>query len=163
MIRPLAPGDEPEVRRFHEHLGERDARLRFSAEPPNRLGRLAAALCHSDERHRGLGAFAGTDLVGVAHYTLAAATHSAGPVAECAVLVPHRAQHHGVGTALIQHLTETARAHGIARLNASVPAENTVMLEVLHTLGWTRTGPLGTTVQADIVLRAGPVDTNGGR
>ncbi|WP_407107166.1 GNAT family N-acetyltransferase [Rhodococcus aetherivorans] len=158
VIRPLASGDEPEVRRFHELLGERDARLRFFAEPPKRLGRLAAALCHRDERQRGLGAFSGTDLVGVAHYMLAAATHSAGPVAECAVLVPHRAQRHGVGTALIQHLTEAARAHRIARLNASVPAENTVMLEVLHMLGWTRTGPLGATVQADIELSTGAVD-----
>lgn len=152
VIRPLAPGDEPEVRRLHEQRGERDADPRFSALPRP----LPARVRHGDGRHVGLGAFSGPALLGVAHYRVTCTDENPGPAADCAVVVAHRAQHHGVGTALIQHLTATARAHRIARLTASVPAENTVMLDILRTLGWARTSTLGATVDLTIELTPVP-------
>ncbi|NGP07373.1 GNAT family N-acetyltransferase [Rhodococcus sp. 14C212] len=155
VIRPLAPGDEPEVRRLHEQLGERDAHQRFSALP-RQLESLAALVRNGDERHVGLGAFSGPALLGVALYRVTCTDENPGPAADCAVVVAHRAQHHGVGTALIQQLTATARAHGVARLTASVPAENSLMLDILRTLGWSRTGPLGATVDLTIGLTPAP-------
>nr|WP_260502557.1 GNAT family N-acetyltransferase [Rhodococcus aetherivorans] len=90
-------------------------------------------------------------MLGVA-YAMVTGDDNCGPAAGCAVVVAHRAEHHGVGTALIQQLTAAARAHGLARLTAAVPAENTVMIDILRTLGWSRVGPAGATADLTIEL-----------
>jgi GNAT superfamily N-acetyltransferase len=70
--------------------------------------------------------------VGVARYVRSSDDPE---VAEVAVAVSDPWQGLGVGTALLQRLTERARAEGIERFSAEVLAENERMLELAASLG----------------------------
>lgn len=148
LIRAVDAGDAPAVRALHEQMDEHDAYLRFFGGSPNNLDRLVDLLCRRDDRHVGLGAFVSDTLVGMANYIVPDTVDEDGPAGDCAVVVAHRLQHHGIGTALIRQLTRIARGRGLPRLSAAVLAQNTPMLTVLDELGWSRTpAPAGPIVE----------------
>ncbi|WP_341482787.1 GNAT family N-acetyltransferase [Rhodococcus aetherivorans] len=152
VIRPLTPGDDDAVRHLHERLDH------HNPGPPRRTGLpgiatvLPAQLRRPDGHHLGIGAFAGGTVVGLAHCTLVEAETGAEWVADCTLVVDHDAQYHGIGAALVRQLTARACALGALQARARVPAANTALLEVLHSLGWSRTGPAGPTVEMTCAL-----------
>jgi len=98
------------------------------------LDELVGKLTESADGQCALGAFdADRLLIGVAHYTVVCDDPK---VAEIAVVVAHEDHSLGVGTALLKHLAQIARANGIGRFVADVLGENHLMLMVLSDLGW---------------------------
>ncbi|MGH4009104.1 MAG: GNAT family N-acetyltransferase [Pseudonocardiaceae bacterium] len=131
-IRGLTTSDVTAVIRLHEQLPERDRYLRFFTLGPARLAAFAARLTTADDAHRGaLGAFAGEELVGVAHYEVLD-----DPIeADVALVVNHAVQARGVGTLLLEHLGSLARNRGVRRFVAEVLAENSPMTQLLTNCG----------------------------
>ncbi|KAA9160208.1 GNAT family N-acetyltransferase [Amycolatopsis acidicola] len=131
LVRPLTPADTDAVLRLHDGLDRRDRYLRFFGVPaglPELARRIAAT---PGPRHGAVGAFRQHRLVGVAHYEV-----GRDPVeAEVALAVDGRAQAHGVGTLLLEHLGSMARTWGLRRFTGQVLAENTRMLRVFSDLG----------------------------
>jgi acetyltransferase len=72
----------------------------------------------------------------------------AGNTAEVAFVVADAYQHHGLGTYLLQQLTEIARREGVAELEAEVLADNYNMKNLFHRAGFSFSQPDGGTVTA---------------
>jgi len=138
-IRPLHRDDEAFERAFLEGLSPQTRRQRF-------LGTIAAP---SDElvhelvdvdfvHHVALAAIAdderGERLVGVSRYALA----PDGSACECAVTVADDWQHVGLGTRLMRHLIDIARARGVRRMRSIDAAANADMRPFAANLGFTR-------------------------
>ena len=71
-------------------------------------------------------------IVGVSRYS----TDHDGLNCECAVTVADRWQRKGLGTLLMKHLIEVARAKGMRRMTAVVSAENLQMKDLARQLGF---------------------------
>jgi acyl-CoA synthetase (NDP forming)/GNAT superfamily N-acetyltransferase len=131
-IRRLDTSDTTAVLRLHEQLPERDRYLRFFTLGVAGLAAFVTRLTTVDDAHRGaLGAFAGDELVGVAHYEVLADPAEA----EVALVVSHEVQAHGVGTLLLEHLVALARDRGVRRFVAEALAENTRIRQVFTGCG----------------------------
>ncbi|HEX7658330.1 MAG TPA: GNAT family N-acetyltransferase [Pseudonocardiaceae bacterium] len=132
FLRPLVPDDRDAVLRLHEGLDERDRYYRFFGPVPGRLVDLVLNMISPVGARRGsIGAFRGSELIGVGHYDgLAEPTE-----AEVALAVAHSAQAHGVGTLLLEYLVSIARAHGVRRFVAEVLTENRRMMRLLTDSG----------------------------
>lgn len=131
-IRRLAASDAASVLRLHEQLPEHDRYLRFFTLGTARLAAFTARLTALDDAHRGaLGAFAGEELVGVAHYEVLDDPAEA----EVALVVNHAVQAGGVGTLLLEHLASLARDRGVRRFVAEVLAQNGRMTRVFGDCG----------------------------
>ena len=131
LVRALRPPDADAVLALHAGLDERDRYLRFFGIPaglPELARRIAAK---PGPRHGAVGAFRHEHLIGVAHFEVA---HDP-TEAEVALAVDGRAQAHGVGTLLLEHLASMARHQGIRRFTGEVLAENTRMVRVFADLG----------------------------
>ncbi|MGW5574646.1 N-acetyltransferase family protein [Nocardia thailandica] len=125
--RPLTGEDTAAVARLYTAMSDRDRRNRFFFPLPGDLGQLAAAAVRNDTTHASIGAFDGELLVGVANYIALDGTEAA----EVAVVVAGKFQEHGVATALLRRLADTARAHGIRHLLAEVLPTNSKMMRLL--------------------------------
>jgi GNAT superfamily N-acetyltransferase len=137
LIRPIRPQDGPAEAAFIEGLSLQARRFRFLgqvASPSEALvERLTdidwvhdaafVAVVHEDGRER---------IVGVARY----ASDADGARCECAVTVAEGWEEKGLGTALMQHLIEVARARGIRTMVAVVSADNLRMRELAGHLGF---------------------------
>ena len=77
--------------------------------------------------------------------------------AEVAFVVTDDYQHRGIGSRLLVHLAEAARAHGIARFHAQTLSENRDMLGVFLSSGY----PVTTTSEAGTVTVRFPIDPAG--
>jgi GNAT superfamily N-acetyltransferase len=131
-IRRLDTSDTTAVLRLHEQLPERDRYLRFFTLGVAGLAAFVTRLTTVDDAHRGaLGAIAGDELVGVAHYEVLADPAEA----EVALVVSHEVQAHGVGTLLLEHLVALARDRGVRRFVAEALAENTRIRQVFTGCG----------------------------
>lgn len=132
-LRGLTVDDAKAVVALHQHLNDQDRYLRFFTLRPAHLDQLVRELVAPAIGRYALGAFDGDRLIGVANYTV-----SDDPTAaDMAILVAHEDHLRGVGTALLRHLAQIARSHGIRRFLADVLGENYLMLKVLSDLGWT--------------------------
>lgn len=131
-LRCLTLGDAEAVLALHEHLSDHDRYFRFFTLRPSPLHELAAKLTEPADGLYALGAFDADRLIGVAHCVVVDDPR----VAEVAIIVAHEDHSVGVGTALLKHLAEVARAHGIERFIADVLTENHPMLTVFIDLGW---------------------------
>lgn len=133
-LRRLEIDDAEAVGALHQHLSDHDRYFRFFTLHPAHLDELVSKLIEPTVGQYALGAFDGGRLIGVANYTV-----SADPTAaDIAIVVAYEDHSLGVGTTLLKHLAQIARAHGIRRFVADVLAANDLMLAVLSDLGWPR-------------------------
>ncbi len=132
-MRCLGVDDAGAVYALHRHLSDHDRYFRFFTLQPVAVQELVGKLTERADGVCALGAFDAGRLIGVAHYTVGCEDPGA---AEVAVVVAHEDHSLGVGTALLKHLAEIARAHGIGRFVADVLGENHLMLTVFFDLGW---------------------------
>jgi GNAT superfamily N-acetyltransferase len=132
-LRRLSADDTEAVMALHQHLSDYDRYYRFFTMQPVQLDELVGKLTEPVHGRYALGAFDADRLIGVANYIV---VRDDPRVAEIAIAVAHEDHSLGVGTALLKHLAQIARAHGIGRLVADVLGENHLMLMVLLDLGW---------------------------
>jgi len=131
-LRRLSADDAEAVVALHRHLTDHDRYYRFFTLNPVQLDQLVSRLIESEDGQCALGAFDGDQLIGVANYTVSDDPGSA----EIAIVVAHKDYSLGVGTALLKHLAQVARVHGIRHFEADILADNDPMLVVLFDFGW---------------------------
>jgi GNAT superfamily N-acetyltransferase len=132
-LRRLNADDAEAVMTLHQHLTDHDSYYRLSALQPVQLDELVGELSEPARWQCAIGAFDADRLIGVANYTVICDDPRE---AEIAIVIAHEDHSLGVGTALLKHLAQIARTHGIGRFVADVLAENHLMLMVLFDLGW---------------------------
>jgi RimJ/RimL family protein N-acetyltransferase len=137
-IRQIEPTDATLVRAFYDELSDRSRRLRFLV-PTNELSdedlRYLTEVDH--KRHEAMVALEGERLVGVARYVRTPGDRES---AEVAVVVVDDRQGDGIGTGLLDRLTERARENGIVRYTALVSVDNDIVVSALERAGAERTG-----------------------
>jgi acetyltransferase len=142
VIRPIRPGDEELLLKFHETLSDRSVRLRYfytfslsSRTAPERLTQI----CSSDyDRHMVLvavheDASSGTEeILGIGRLSKL----EGGSEAEAALLVADRFQQGGLGSELLRRLIEIARDQKLDRIVAEMLGENLAMEALLRRFGF---------------------------
>jgi RimJ/RimL family protein N-acetyltransferase len=153
-IRPIEPGDRELVRAFYDELSERSRRLRFLV-PTSELSDedLSYFTDVDHKRHEAVIALDGERMVGVARYVRTPGQRES---AEVAVVVVDDKQNEGIGTALLDDLTERAREHGITRYTALVSRDNDVVLGAIDRAGAERTGTTGDGGEVEFALDLPP-------
>lgn len=131
-LRRLSAEDAEAVISLHQHLTDHDRYYRFFTLQPVQLDEVVSELTEPAHGRYAVGAFDAGRLIGVANYIVCDDPGAA----EVAIVVAHEDHSLGVGTALLKHLAQIARAHGIGRFVADVLGENHLMLMVLYDLGW---------------------------
>ena len=135
VIRPIGPQDRSELEAGMERLSP-ESRYRRFFTPASRLSasqlRYLTEVDHRDhealvalEPETGHG-------IGVARFVRSPADRD---LAEVAVAVADPWHGRGVATALLNRLTERARAEGIRRFSAEILAENQPMLDLIDDIG----------------------------
>lgn len=143
LIRPITPQDHAAERDFIEGLSLEARRFRFLGQVKCPSEALIERLTDIDYVHEvAFVAVVADDsrerIVGVSRYS----TDQAGTACECAVTVSDEWQHHGLGTLLMRHLIEVARARGIRRMYSIDSSENVHMTDLARFLGFrTRVDP----------------------
>jgi RimJ/RimL family protein N-acetyltransferase len=137
-IRPIEPGDRELVKAFYHELSDRSRRLRFLVPTSEISEEDLEYLTDVDHRrHEAVVALDGERMVGVARYVRAPRDRES---AEVAVVVVDDRQNQGIGTALLDDLTQRARQNGITRYTALVSSDNEIVLGALERAGAARTG-----------------------
>jgi GNAT superfamily N-acetyltransferase len=134
-IRRLRSSDAPVLAAAFERLSFESRRLRFMTPKPELTARELSYLTDVDgHRHEALGAsdHDSGEGVGVARFVR---LEDEPQVAEVAVTVVDAWQRRGLGTLLLEHLADQARAQGITHFSALVSSENTAVLELLRGAG----------------------------
>jgi len=135
IIRRVTPADTPVLAEGFERLSRESRRLRFLTAKPSLTPRELRYLTEVDgHNHEALGALdplTGRGL-GVARFVRLAPDAD---VAEVAVTVTDDWQRRGLGTLLLEALTDRARAEGIRSYTALVADENTVVVDLLRRMG----------------------------
>ena len=157
VIRPLTARDVGRERDFIESLSPQSLRVRFLGQVRHPSVELIQQLTHIDYRRDV--AFAavvpddgGEKILGVSRYS----TSPDGVSCECAVTVLDDWHHKGLGTLLMRHLIEVARARGILFMYSIDSAENVEMSDLAKHLGFSchRDPQDGTQVVHRLVLPA---------
>ncbi len=134
QVRPLDRADAPRLARMWDELSEQSRYRRFStlsAELPERTLTFLTDIDHHD--HDALAAIApGGDIVGVARFVRSADEPD---LADLAVTVVDSWQRRGLGTLLIEQLSERAAAVGVTSFTADILAENTPMIGLVRQAG----------------------------
>lgn len=139
FIRPIWPEDTELERRFIEGLSTESRYFRFlgcmRSPSPELLRRLTDIDHERDAAYIAL-VRDGNDQrqVGAARYSLDADGQSC----ECAVSVSDDFQNRGLGTLLMRHLIEHARARGVRHMYSVDAAENRTMWKFAEHLGFSR-------------------------
>src|SRR4051794_4715187 len=139
-IRPIEAGDFERLREVWDGMSELSRRRRFLA--PNSGDITDADIQYlvdvDHRRHEALLALGDNGrALGVARYVR---TPGDPESAEVAVVVVDDWHRRGLGTALLDRLTERARENGIKRYTAIVSEDNDVVLDALDRAGAVRTG-----------------------
>jgi GNAT superfamily N-acetyltransferase len=137
FVRPLRLTDEPLLRDLFYKLTAESVRYRFfqilKSMPHEKLQDLLRVDYESD-----MALVVLTDrsepaeMIAIAHYRRDESTN----FAEAAFLVRDDWQGKGIGTGLLNTLTEAARTHGISGFTAAVLMSNSGMLRVFHKCGF---------------------------
>jgi GNAT superfamily N-acetyltransferase len=138
LIREVTPADRAAVAFSLEHLGLTSRHQRYLAATPRVWPRELDRLMTVDHWHREtLIAFSLVPRapVGVAEYVRLESFD----VAEVAIAVVDRWQHHGVGRALMDALRERAFAAGIRHFEVTLLRDNKRALALARTVGVCRT------------------------
>jgi GNAT superfamily N-acetyltransferase len=141
LIRPLVKTDREAERAFIEGLSAESRRFRFLGSIKAPSERLLDRLTNVDQVHDV--AFvavvhegASEHIVGVARYS----ADTAHATCECAVTVDDEWHGRGLGTVLMRHLIEVARARGIRRMESIDSADNIEMRDLASFLGFHTSG-----------------------
>jgi len=137
FFRPVKPSDEPALAEMLYSLGEEAVRTRFFTYTKRFPHRDVQQLTNIDYQHdlAIVGVVPGVgdeQIVAIAQYFLDPKTM----VAEIAFIVQDDWQQKGMGTFLLQYLTQIGRQRGISRFVANVLPENKAMLAVFHNSGY---------------------------
>jgi acetyltransferase len=137
IVRPIRPEDEPLIIALHAAHSEHTIRMRFFSMVKTLSRESLIRLCHLDyDREMALTAVLQEDdqprLLGVSRYYL----HPETGEAEFALVVSDAYQRQGLGRHLMQRLIDIARERGVQRLVGKVLAENTPMLNLMRSLGF---------------------------
>jgi acetyltransferase len=138
VVRAIGPEDEPLIVDLHAHHSEHTIRMRFFSLVKTHSRDSLIRLCHLDyDREIALAALQRDDgearMLGVSRYYL---DHETGE-AEFAVVVGDAHQHQGLGRHLMERLIAVARDRGVRRLAGLILRENTPMLALMASLGFT--------------------------
>jgi GNAT superfamily N-acetyltransferase len=137
-IRPIEPNDKPLVRTFYHELSDRSRRLRFLVPTSEISDEDLAYLTEVDHRrHEAVVAIEDGRMIGVARYVRTPGDRES---AEVAVVVVDDRQNEGLGTALLDDLTQRARENGIEQYTAIVSRDNDIVLNALERAGADTTG-----------------------
>jgi GNAT superfamily N-acetyltransferase len=139
LVRPLGADDAPAEHEFLESLSPESRRFRFLGQIGHPSDEMIHRLTHVDSpREIAFAAIARVGdrelLVGVSRYGASAD----GSDCECAVTVRDDWQQRGVGTLLLAHLLQVAKARGIKRMWSIDSASNTRMDELARYFGFER-------------------------
>ena len=139
LIRPISGNDVDKERQFIQSLSPQSRRFRFLGQIGQPSDELLAQLTDVDYIHdAAFAAVASGDtegrFIGVGRFN----TTPGGTGCECAVAVLDEWQHRGLGTALMKHLIEVARARGIGYMYSLDASENAAMAELARFLGFDR-------------------------
>lgn len=143
VIRPIMPQDADAERAFIEGLSLEARRFRFLGQVKCPSESLIEQFTNIDYVHEvAFVAVIPEDgherIVGVSRYS----SDESGTRCECAVTVTDEWQNRGLGTLLMRHLIEVARARGIRRMISIDSAENIRMQLLAQYLGFdTRVDP----------------------
>lgn len=143
LIRPIQPGDRPAEAEFIAGLSLQARRYRFLGQVASPSEALVGRLIGADFLHEV--AFvaviqedAHERIIGVARYSV----DPGGTRCECAVTVAEDWQDKGLGTALMRHLIDVARARGIRTMYSIDAVDNIDMSDLARHLGFhTRLDP----------------------
>jgi acetyltransferase len=143
LVRPIRPEDEPLIVALHAGHSEHTIRMRFFSLVKTLSRDSLIRLCHLDyDREMALTAVRNENgqprLLGVVRYYLQPETGAA----EFALVVSDAYQRQGLGRHLMQRLIAVAQERGIRCLVGQVLAENTPMVHLLGSLGFSRPIPV---------------------
>ncbi|KJK16849.1 GNAT family N-acetyltransferase [Pseudomonas sp. 2(2015)] len=138
LIRPLQPEDRQREKTFIERLSPQSRHFRFLCqlkEPGEAM--LDQLMVVDHDQHMAYVALAHVDgelqEVGISRY----ATQSDSEECECAVTVLDSWQRQGLGTLLLQHLIDHARAQGLRHMYSMDAAANLAMRDLAQAAGFT--------------------------
>jgi GNAT superfamily N-acetyltransferase len=139
VIRALERVDTDREREFIASLSPQTLRFRFLGQVHHPSEALIESLTDIDmERDVALAAVVPDDadqrILGVARYS----TDEDGSRCECAVTVLDEWHRRGLGSTLMRHLIEIAKANGITEMYSVDSTENTEMAELARFLGFSR-------------------------
>jgi RimJ/RimL family protein N-acetyltransferase len=131
-IRPISPSDRDALVHFHEGLTSETTRMRFFLFHPHLTPDELERFTQVDHRDReALVALDGSDIIAVARFDRMPGTDEA----EIAFVTADARQGNGVGTLLLEQLTDRARTEGVTRFTADTLGENHRMLGVFRRSG----------------------------
>jgi len=151
-LRQVRPGDAPAIARAYANLGEQSRFRRFFTLIPELSQSILQGATEVDhEDHEALVALPllSSEIVGECRF-FRLADHP--DTADLAVTVVDAWQNRGLGSALLERLSERALELGIAYFTAEVLAENRAMLAMLPRLGRVETQAQGSVVGARIEI-----------
>ncbi|HDS1754592.1 GNAT family N-acetyltransferase [Pseudomonas sp. M5] len=138
LIRPLQPKDRQREKNFIERLSPQSRHFRFLSqlkEPGEAM--LDQLMVVDQDQHMAYVALAHVDgelqEVGISRY----ATGADNQECECAVTVLDSWQRHGLGTLLLRHLIDHARAKGLRQMYSIDAAANVAMRDLAQAAGFT--------------------------
>lgn len=131
-IRPVSSDDRTALHALDTAASDRSIRFRYFSVSRNVADRYSESIADAPqtEQRDSFVAEIGGNIVG-----LAALEEISPDCAEIAVLIADSVQHEGIGTLLVEALVAAAHARRLETVSADVLADNTLMLNVLRTLG----------------------------
>lgn len=134
-IRPARPDDRQHVLAMYRHMSAENLRLRFFAASQHAAEQAVERMCTlSGPTDQALLALVGDEVVGTAEFHRADAPDRP-QLAEIGLAVADGWHEHGIGTLLLEHLADAARAAGITAFTAEALADNHLMRKVVADLG----------------------------
>ena len=132
-LRPIRPADAPAIVDFHSRMSDRTRYLRYFSPYPRIPERDLERFVNVDHADReAFVTVAGDRITAVGRYERLGPDS---PDAEVAFVVEDAHQGRGIGSVLMEHLAEAARANGISRFVAEVLPQNGGMLRVFSDFG----------------------------
>lgn len=139
VIRPITRHDAAAERAFIEALSPQSIRFRFLGQIRHPSSELITRFTDIDYNHEVAFAAVVPDgtrekFLGISRYS----TSNDGTSCECAVTVLDEWHRKGLGTLLMKHLIEVAKARGILHMVSNDSVENVDMGELARHLGFSR-------------------------
>jgi len=140
LLRTIEPEDRETLVAGFEQLSDESRYRRFLSPLPRLSSSQLRYLTEIDHHHHEaiIARSEEGEPMGVARYVR---VDPHGDTAEVAVTVVDRWQSRGLGTALLERLTERARDEGVNRFTATALATNNDMIDLLENLGDAQTQP----------------------